>query len=48
MRCRVLDTLRDAVSSATYRIHPDLEEPENDLYSPAHRARRHPARHGDL
>ena len=31
----VLDHIRDAVSSATYRIHPALEEPENDLYSPA-------------
>src|SRR5580658_4678643 len=32
----VLDTLRDAVSSATYRIHPALEEPqEGDFYSPA-------------
>ena len=31
----VLARIRDAVSSATYRIHPALEEPENDLYSPA-------------
>ena len=32
----VMATLRDAVSSATYRIHPDLEEPyESDFYSPA-------------
>jgi hypothetical protein len=32
----ILDTIRDDVSSATYRIHPDLEEPEeSDLYSPA-------------
>ena len=32
----VLDDLRDAVSSATYRIHPALEEPyEDDFYSPA-------------
>ncbi len=32
----VLDYLRDAVSSATYRIHPELETPEQqDLYSPA-------------
>jgi len=32
----VLDRLRDAVSSATYRIAPDLEEPqESDFYSPA-------------
>jgi hypothetical protein len=31
----ILDTIRDDVSSATYRIHPDLEEPqESDLYSP--------------
>jgi hypothetical protein len=31
----ILDAIRDAVSSATYRIHPDLEEPEEpDLYSP--------------
>ena len=30
-----LDMLRDAVSSATYRVHPDLEEPhESDFYSP--------------
>ena len=31
----VLAHIRDAVSSATYRIHPALEEPLNDLYSPA-------------
>ncbi|MDE2133542.1 MAG: hypothetical protein KGM97_02815 [Alphaproteobacteria bacterium] len=32
----ILDTMRDAVSSASYRIDPDLEEPyEQDLYSPA-------------
>ena len=32
----ILDVLRDMVSSATYRIQPDLEEPfEPDLYSPA-------------
>lgn len=32
----ILYELRDAVSSATYRIHPDLEEPfEQDFYSPA-------------
>jgi hypothetical protein len=32
----VFDTLRDTISSATYRIHPDLEEPlEQDFYSPA-------------
>jgi len=31
-----LDTMRDAVSSATYRIHPDLEQPlPQDFYSPA-------------
>jgi len=31
----VIDTLREAVSSATFRIHPDLEDPlEQDLYSP--------------
>jgi hypothetical protein len=31
----ILETMRDAVSSATYRIHPDLEEPyEQDFYSP--------------
>jgi hypothetical protein len=31
-----LTTLRDAVSSATYRVHPGLEEPrESDFYSPA-------------
>jgi hypothetical protein len=30
------DRLRDAVSSASYRIHPALEEPhESDFYSPA-------------
>jgi hypothetical protein len=27
--------IRDAVSSATYRIHPTLENPQNDFYSPA-------------
>ena len=33
---QILDELRDAVSSASYRIHPDLEEPyEPDHYSPA-------------
>jgi hypothetical protein len=33
---RTLELLRDAVSSATYRIHPELEEPfEQDFYSPA-------------
>ncbi|HEY0107013.1 MAG TPA: hypothetical protein VGB91_13090 [Rhizomicrobium sp.] len=32
----VMETLRDAISSATFRIHPDLEAPlEQDLYSPA-------------
>ena len=32
----ILDQLRDAVSSATYRIDPDLEQPyEQDFYSPA-------------
>ena len=32
----IWDTIRDAVSSATFRIHPDLEDPmEPDLYSPA-------------
>ncbi|MBU6298527.1 MAG: hypothetical protein KGJ79_14710 [Alphaproteobacteria bacterium] len=32
----ILNELRDAVSSATYRIQPDLEEPyEQDFYSPA-------------
>ena len=32
----LLYEIRDAVSSATYRIHPELEEPyEQDLYSPA-------------
>lgn len=32
----IIDTLREAISSATFRIHPDLEEPlEQDLYSPA-------------
>lgn len=32
----VMDRLRDAISSATYRIHPDLEEPlPQDFYSPA-------------
>jgi len=32
----IIDTLRDAISSATYRINPELEEPQpQDLYSPA-------------
>ena len=31
----VMDTLRDTISSATFRIHPSLEEPQDpDLYSP--------------
>jgi hypothetical protein len=30
----LLDEIRDAVSSATYRIHPDLDDPVPDLYSP--------------
>ena len=32
----IWETLRDSISSATFRIHPDLEEPqESDMYSPA-------------
>jgi hypothetical protein len=32
----LLDTVRDMISSASYRIHPDIETPEeSDLYSPA-------------
>ncbi len=32
----IINKIRAAVSSATYRIHPDLEEPlEQDFYSPA-------------
>ena len=31
----VLEHIRDEISSATYRIHPALEDPQNDLYSPA-------------
>jgi hypothetical protein len=32
----ILYDIRDEISSATYRIHPELEEPyEQDLYSPA-------------
>jgi hypothetical protein len=32
----IWDTLRDAISSATFRVAPELEEPlESDLYSPA-------------
>jgi hypothetical protein len=30
----LLGEIRDAVSSATYRIHPDLDDPVPDLYSP--------------
>lgn len=30
----ILNRLRDQISSATYRIHPELETPQNDLYSP--------------
>mgnify|MGYP001554505182 CR=1 FL=1 len=31
----LLETLRDVISSATYRVHPDIETPyEQDLYSP--------------
>ncbi len=30
----VLGRIRDQISSATYRIHPALEDPQNDLYSP--------------
>ncbi len=36
----IIDTLRDAVSSGTYRIHPDLDAPlAPDFYSPAINAR---------
>lgn len=32
----IIDTLRDAISSATYRMDPELEDPlPQDLYSPA-------------
>jgi hypothetical protein len=32
----IIDTLREAVSSATFRVHPELEEPlPQDFYSPA-------------
>ncbi|HEY2034898.1 MAG TPA: hypothetical protein VGH02_14550 [Rhizomicrobium sp.] len=31
----LLDEMRDEVSSATYRMHPDLDEPTPDMYSPA-------------
>ena len=31
----IIDTLRESISSATFRIHPELEEPlEQDFYSP--------------
>jgi len=30
----LLDVIRDMVSSATYRIHPDLDDPVPDAYSP--------------
>ncbi|GAA0524967.1 hypothetical protein FHS83_001876 [Rhizomicrobium palustre] len=30
----VLDYLRDVISSASYRIHPELESPQQDFYSP--------------
>ena len=33
---RLLETLRDTVSTANYRMHPDIETPlEEDFYSPA-------------
>ncbi len=33
---RIIDNIRDAVSSATYRIHPDADGPlRSDFYSPA-------------
>jgi len=32
---RIIDRIRAAVSSATYRIHPDLDSPPPDFYSPA-------------
>jgi hypothetical protein len=35
----LLNRLRDDISSATYRIHPALQTPQNDLYSPAITAR---------
>ena len=31
----LLDTLRDAISSATYRLDPDIDTPRPDHYSPA-------------
>ena len=31
----IIEKIRDDVSSATYRIHPDLDAPPPDLYSPA-------------
>ena len=31
----LLEELRDQISSATYRMHPDLDNPVPDLYSPA-------------
>lgn len=31
----LLEELRDQISSATYRMHPDLDDPVPDLYSPA-------------
>jgi len=31
----LLEEIRDNVSSATYRIHPDLDDPVPDMYSPA-------------
>ncbi|MBI1330916.1 MAG: hypothetical protein GC166_13555 [Alphaproteobacteria bacterium] len=31
----LLETLRDVISSASYRIHPDLDSPRPDMYSPA-------------
>ncbi|MGN6514558.1 MAG: hypothetical protein ACTHLR_01815 [Rhizomicrobium sp.] len=30
----LLEELRDQISSATYRMHPDLDDPVPDLYSP--------------
>jgi hypothetical protein len=45
----MIDVMRDAVSSASYRIHPDLDGPyEPDLYSPAIKREIHPARHDGL
>jgi hypothetical protein len=31
----LLESLRDEISSATYRMHPDFDDPVPDLYSPA-------------